>query len=295
MWKFDDVANVGKATIGQDLVLTGTIKSVGGPVSNNLAAEVGVGSYVEMTHGIWGNGDGAMVNEYTLQIDFSVPEIGIWHAFFQTDPANGGDADLFTNISNHIGTETTTYSADSIEANTWYRMVVTVKNGYFFRIYLDGQQILNSAGQPVDDRFALAEKLLLFADNDGEDGIIRCSEVCIWEVALTEEQVKKLGTATTIPTGINDIKLSDNNDLGQNFPNPFSGTTTFNYQVKETGNVSFHVRDITGREIRIIKEGVKPAGSYSLQLKSENLTDGIYFVQMKAGNRTSTRKIIVRQ
>ena len=294
-WKFDDALNIEKATIGEDLVSTGTIKAVSGPANKNLATEVGIGSYFEMTHGIYGNGDGAMVNEYTLQIDFSIPEAGKWHAFFQTDPANAGDANLFTNTSNKIGTSATTYSVGTITANTWYRMVITVKNGSYFRIYLDGEPLLNAAGQPIDGRFALAEKLLIFADEDGEDGIIQCSELSIWEVALTEEQVKKLGNATTIPTGINDIQISENNDLAQNFPNPFSDNTTFKYQIRETGNVSFHVMDITGREVKIINEGLKAAGNYSLQLKSDNLIDGIYFVQMKAGNRISTRKIVVRK
>jgi hypothetical protein len=174
-------------------------------------------------------------------------------------------------------------------------MVITVKNGSYFRIYLDGEPWLNSAGQPIDGRFALAEKLLIFADEDGEDGIIQCSELSIWEVALTEEQVKKLGNASTIPTGIKDIQINENNDLAQNFPNPFSDNTTFKYQVRETGNVSFHVIDITGREVKVINEGLKTAGSYSLQMKADNLIDGIYFVQMKAGNRTSTRKIVVRK
>jgi len=34
-----------------------------------------------------------------------------------------------------------------------------------------------------------------------------------------------------MPTGIKDIQISGNNDLGQNFPNPFSDNTTFKYQV----------------------------------------------------------------
>jgi hypothetical protein len=295
LWKFDDALNIGKATIGEDLVPVGGINSVNGPANWNLAAAVNLGSYFKMTHGIYGNGDGYMVNDYTLQIDFLIPEAGIWHAFFQTDPANVGDADLFTNKTNQIGTATTSYSTGTIAQNTWYRMVITVKNGYFFKIYLDGEPLLNAAGQPVDGRFALAEDLLLFADDDGDDGLIYCSEISIWDVPLTEEQVAKLGNATTIPTGIENIQFNYYDDLSQNFPNPFSGSTTFKYRIQETGNVTFHVRDITGREVKVINEGLKGAGNYILNLNSENLVNGIYFVQMNAGNRTSTRKIIVRK
>jgi hypothetical protein len=236
-----------------------------------------------------------MVNEYTLQIDFSVPEAGIWHAFFQTEPTNAGDADLFTNRSNSIGTQATTYTTNTITANTWYRMVVVVKNGYFFKIFIDGEPWLASAGQTVDGRYALGENLLLFADDDGDDGTILCSEVSIWDVVLTDEQVAKLGDATTIPTGIKNIQSNKNNDLSQNFPNPFKNSTTFKYSVVKTENVSFHVRDITGREVKVINEGIKAAGNYTLELNSEKLVNGIYFVEMKAGDRSSTRKIIVRQ
>ncbi len=295
MWKFDDVSDIGKATIGVDLILNGTIGSTNGPAEKNLAAEVGLGSYFEMIHGIYGNGDGYMVNEYTLQIDFSVPEAGIWHAFFQTEPTNVGDADLFTNTNNAIGTQATTYTANAITANTWYRMVVTVKNGYFFKVFIDGEPWLTSVGQPVDGRFALGENLLLFADNDGDDGTILCSEVSIWDVVLSDEQVAKLGNSTTIPTRIMDIQVNKNSDLSQNFPNPFKSLTTFNYSVQKTGNVSFLVRDITGREIKVINEGIKAAGNYTLELNADKLVNGIYFVQMNAGDRSSSRKIIVRQ
>lgn len=295
MWKFDDASDIGKASIGEDLILNGSINSASGPANYNLAAEVGLGSYFEMIHGLYGNGDGYMVNEYTLQIDFSVPEAGIWHAFFQTEPTNSGDADLFINRTNSIGTQATTYTTNTITANTWYRMVVTVKNGYFFKIFIDGEPWLASAGQTVDGRYALGENLLLFADDDGDDGTILCSEVSIWDVVLTDEQVAKLGNATTIPTGVKDIKLNESNDLSQNFPNPFKSSTTFNYSVRKAGSVSFHVRDITGREVKVINEGIKTAGNYTFELNSEKLVNGIYFVEMKAGDSSGTRKIIVRQ
>jgi hypothetical protein len=234
-----------------------------------------------------------MVNDYTLLIDFLIPEASIWHAFFQTNPDNTDDADLFTNTSNAIGTQATTYSAGIITANTWYRMVVTVKNGYYFKIYLDGEILLNSVGQPVDGRYALANTLLLFGDDDGDDNTIRCAEVSIWDAPLTEEQVAKLGNATTIPTAVNRVRINNNSDLGQNFPNPFSDETRFQYQVSETGNVSFHVLDISGREVKTIHHGVRTAGDYLLELGAENLVNGVYFVQMRTANSMSTRKIIV--
>ena len=291
-WKFEDNTNPEKADIGLPLTISGNASPVAGPVAANKAIHVDLGNYLKMQHGIYGNGDGSMVNEYTLQIDFSIPEAGIWHAFFQTDPANSNDADLFTNKSNAIGTATTSYTTNTISANTWYRMVITVKNGSFFRIYMNGELWLDAAGQPVDGRFALSSDLLVFADEDGDDGLINCSELAIWEVPLTADQVALLGNAMTIPAGVQQIQESPNVGLGQNYPNPFSSHTIFPYEISESGKVSFKVLDSTGKEIRSIDGGIKSSGNYNLNLGSERLTQGIYYLQMITAKQTSTRKMV---
>lgn len=291
-WKFEEDGNPEKAEIGNPLTVSGTVSTVPGPANGNNAIQVDLGNYLKMTHGMYGNGDGSMVNEYTLQIDFSVPEAGIWHAFFQTNPDNFDDADLFTNKSNAIGTATTSYSTRTILPNTWYRMVITVKNGYYFRVYLDGEPWLEAAGQPVDGRFALASDLLIFADDDGDDGRINCSELSIWEVPLTAEQVALLGNVNTFPVGIKEIGQNQTIHLGQNYPNPFSSHTIFPYEMTESGKVIFRVLDITGKEIRSINEGAKSPGKYTLSLGSEKLTNGIYYLQMITNKQTSTRKMV---
>jgi hypothetical protein len=295
-WKFDDPSNLGKADVGTDLKENGVITAVSGPKSGNGAIELGVGSNFTMSHGIYANGDGMMVNEYTLLIDFLMPQEGIWHAFFQTDPDNASDADLFINKTNNIGTAATSYTTNAITANTWYRMVVTVKNGAYFRVYLNGELWLDAAGQPVDGRWALADKLLLFGDEDGDDGLIDCSEAAIWDVALNADQVAKLGDANTVATNIiGDQAMNNNLNLGQNFPNPFSRSTIFPYQVSKSGSISFRILDLAGNEIRAINVGIKSPGKYNLEIYAEKMKNGVYFLQMKSDQGTVTRKMIIAQ
>jgi len=297
-WKFDNATDNLKAEIGQPLVLTGSLETAAGPVSGNNAVSLSSGNYLAMAHGISYNGGGAMVNEYSLQIDFSVPEISIWHAFFQTSPLNDSDADLFINggasTPNAIGTAATSYSSNIVSADTWYRMLVTVKNDAFFKVYVNGELWMESAGQGVDGRFALADVLLLFADDDGDDGTIVCSEAGIWDVILTADQIAKLGDATVNPgVGILNNKIGENSDLGQNYPNPFTYSTTFPYQVSKTGNVSFRILDLAGRQIELIDAGVKSPGKYTLNMDSKKLSGGIYYFQMTSNEKTSIRKMIV--
>jgi hypothetical protein len=294
-WKFDDPSDLLQAEIGNPLQVSGVEVEAPGPVEGNGAVMIGTGNYLVMDHGIFANGDGSLVNEYSLQIDFSVSETGIWYAFIQTTEDNSDDADLFvSSAANAIGTVATGYSSNSIYANTWYRMIISVKNGVFFKVYMNGEAWLESAGQTIDGRFSLADALLLFGDDDGDDGTITCSELGIWDVALSAEQIIKLGDATTsVETGILNPLAGTSSDLGQNYPNPFSNSTIFPYHVGKAGNVTFSVLDISGREVKLISEGMKDPGNYELQLSSDQFSSGIYYFQMKTDELTSTRKMII--
>jgi len=298
-WKFDEAADMLKAEIGEPLVLSGSQTSVNGPAEGNLATLVPLGSYLDMNHGIAANGGGTLVNEWTLQIDFSVPMIDTWYAFFQT---LDGDADLFVakteapdigRMPNSIGCGSTRYTEATITADTWYRMLVSVKNGEFFRIYIDGVLWLDAAPQLLDDRYGLSPILKIFQDDDGDDGDINCSEIGIWDVALTEAEAVALGDATTGANGINDLQAGRNSDLGQNYPNPVSNTTTFPYTINKTGDVTFRILDLAGKEIEVINAGVKTSGDYTLEVNTGKLPNGIYNVQMVTNRGVSIQKMVV--
>jgi len=96
--------------------------------------------------------------------------------------------------------------------------------------------------------------------------------------------------------------IIDNYRLSQNYPNPFNPVTTITYQIPQTGFVSLKVYDLLGREIATLVNEEKPAGSYEVQFNSHSgegrsaiggLTSGIYFYQLKAGDYTETKKMIL--
>ena len=86
--------------------------------------------------------------------------------------------------------------------------------------------------------------------------------------------------------------------LSQNYPNPFNPTTIIAYEIPKTEFVSLKVYDILGREVETLVNEEKPAGSYEVNFNSysvagRNLTSGIYFYQLKAGNFSETKKMIL--
>ena len=213
-WKFDDAANILKADVGTALELVGTHEAIAGPDVGNEAIKIGVGSYYKLRHGLSPNGGGAgtRVNEYTLMIDFRIPATGAWKCFFQTDSNNASDGECFINKNNAtIGNGATGYSLFAVSAGEWYRLVLSVKNGVQYNYYIDGQKIKTGNIQTVDHvRFSLDPVLLMFGDDDGDDGEIECAEIAIWNSALTDGDINLLGgfgheldkTPPVPPTGV---------------------------------------------------------------------------------------------
>lgn len=217
-WSFDNPDNVLEGYFGKDLELVGSHEVIDGPTSINKAVRIGPGSYYKMDHGIAANGGGSFVNEFTLQMDFRIAEIGIWHALFQTNTTNGNDGDCFINADGQIGVGSTGYSTYKVLPAEWYRLMISVKNGEFFRYYLDGQLLLEGTSQSIDGRYGLENLLLLCADEDGEDGLIDVAETAIWDKALGGVDILSLGG---YGHNIGDTTITPNHLVGHwKFDNP---------------------------------------------------------------------------
>ena len=82
--------------------------------------------------------------------------------------------------------------------------------------------------------------------------------------------------------------------LGQNYPNPFSGTTQIDFELVAGSDVTFEVTDISGRQVMELNKGMMPAGKHTIVLETRNFDAGIYFYTMKAGDFTKTRQLVIR-
>ncbi len=80
--------------------------------------------------------------------------------------------------------------------------------------------------------------------------------------------------------------------LEQNFPNPFNISTRIDFTVPRDSKVSLKVFDALGREIETIVNGFLTAGKYSVGFNAYKVATGIYYYQLKAGDYTSTKKMI---
>ena len=75
------------------------------------------------------------------------------------------------------------------------------------------------------------------------------------------------------------------------YPNPFNPSTMISFDVPELQNVSVQIFNITGQLIETLINGKLESGEYEILWDAGNLPSGIYFVQLKSGNKTLNQKL----
>jgi len=91
--------------------------------------------------------------------------------------------------------------------------------------------------------------------------------------------------------------------LEQNYPNPFNPSTKIKFTIPATSLntfskgegtfVTLKVYDILGNEITTLVNEEKPAGEYEVKFTASDLSSGIYFYLLKAGDNIQSKKMIL--
>ncbi|WP_233993919.1 cadherin-like domain-containing protein [Salinibacter altiplanensis] len=77
------------------------------------------------------------------------------------------------------------------------------------------------------------------------------------------------------------------------FPNPARQHATLHFGLSSTTEVQITIYDLLGRSVRTPVRGRFEAGRHQKRLTTSGLAPGMYFVRMRAGNTTRTRKLTV--
>jgi hypothetical protein len=110
-------------------------------------------------------------------------------------------------------------------------------------------------------------------------------------VALDSATAKYPKIATSLRK--DEIGTPNGFSLEQNFPNPFNPSTQVKFTVGTSSFVSIKVFDALGREVRTLVHQQLETGSYSATLSAENLSSGIYYYTLQAGNFKETKKMLL--
>ncbi len=82
-------------------------------------------------------------------------------------------------------------------------------------------------------------------------------------------------------------------NISQNYPNPFNPSTKIDFEIPQDGNVQILLYDISGREVTKIVNEVKAAGYYTVMFNASDLSSGIYFYKIKAGEYQEAKRMVL--
>lgn len=95
-------------------------------------------------------------------------------------------------------------------------------------------------------------------------------------------------------TSVKELETLPNSiSLNQNYPNPFNPSTQISFNLPSSMNVNLAVFDMLGREVVTLLNGKAKAGLNYISYNASNLSSGIYFYRLIAGNEVATKKMIL--
>lgn len=100
---------------------------------------------------------------------------------------------------------------------------------------------------------------------------------------------------TPYAVGISNIssEIPDKFRLYQNYPNPFNPSTVIDFDVPKAGLVKIVVYDMLGREVKILANEYVNPGKYKVDFNGSNLSSGIYYYKINAGDFTEIKKMLM--
>lgn len=81
--------------------------------------------------------------------------------------------------------------------------------------------------------------------------------------------------------------------LEQNFPNPFNPTTTIKFSLPKNELVTLKVYNTLGQVVATLVNEQLQAGVYDFSFDAKGLTSGVYFYELKAGDFSDVKRLML--
>ena len=127
-------------------------------------------------------------------------------------------------------------------------------------------------------------------------------EIAIYNTILSKDQIEKNYNdglsgkpyCDQFATDVVDIpKTPGKYLLKQNYPNPFNPSTTIEYSIPKISFVILRIYDGLGKEIETLANEEESAGVHRVNFYKRDLSSGIYFYSLIAGNFHQAKKMIL--
>ena len=123
----------------------------------------------------------------------------------------------------------------------------------------------------------------------------------LYSVAINQNNYVWIGGASSTMftneplTAVDDnLPVPDRFAIDQNYPNPFNPSTTISFVLPQTSVVRLTVYNPVGQEVATILNGESlAAGQHQYSFNALNLSSGVYFYRITAGEFAQTKKMVL--
>ena len=116
--------------------------------------------------------------------------------------------------------------------------------------------------------------------------------VYYWDIANARVGI---GTRDTSPVSTEAEVAPTSVALAQNFPNPFSRSTTIAFDLATPADVHLAVYDMLGREVAVVATGTYPPGHHEVPWHATAHPAGVYLYRLTIGAKVLTRRMMLAQ
>jgi len=124
------------------------------------------------------------------------------------------------------------------------------------------------------------------------DSIYGCSNTYCVEDSIMRTSNSMIYITVIAPTssGIEPIQTLSNWSV---YPNPVSDNLNINYYLNNSTDVSINLYDMLGNKVNEIASNYESLGEHQIQWKTNNLSNGIYLLQIRVNDKITTHKISI--
>ncbi len=119
------------------------------------------------------------------------------------------------------------------------------------------------------------------------------------QITVTPETLRQ----AFVPITLTNVGKPNRTVLMQNYPNPFNPETWIPFQLQDSAQVTIQIYDAKGSLVRTLNLGQQSAGFYRNRANAaywdgrndagEKVASGIYFYQLRAGDFSDTRRMLI--
>jgi len=158
----------------------------------------------------------------------------------------------------------------------------------------DGEIIFAGAGtNSSEETGVIANLYFTVQENTNVESTSIVLKELRWNEGKKQEDVAN--SVISIVTGIKDksnISITEY-ELCQNYPNPFNPSTKIKYAIPTSDDVQIKVYSTNGQVVWSYLKSHVNAGFHEVQFNAQNLSSGIYFYSIQAGNFNDVKKMIL--